>query len=96
MVTVQVQKNTISTNPDITVSYRDGVGAYLVLSMEVEVVRSDGIVESQSVESPDQSTNVVLAGTTGTDRVIVYVTYANGATYKIYDAIAPFQPLYPY
>ncbi len=95
-VVVQVQKNTISTNPDITVSYRDGVGAYLVLSMKVEVVRSDGIVESQTVESPDQSTNIVLSGTTGTDRVIVYMTYANGATYKIFDNTEPFQPLYPY
>ena len=36
------------------------------------------------------------AGTTGTDRVIVYVTYANGATYKIYDNVAPFQSLNPY
>jgi hypothetical protein len=96
MVEVQVQKNTIATNPDITVSYRDGVGAYLVVSMEVEVVRSDGVVETQTVTAPDQSTNVVLAGTTGTDRVIVYMTYANGATYKIYDNIAPFQSLNPY
>ncbi|MDD1718907.1 MAG: hypothetical protein LUQ25_02490 [Methanoregulaceae archaeon] len=96
LVEVQVQKNTIATTPDIMVSYRDGVGAYLVVSMEVEVVRSDGIVEMQTVATPDQSTNVVLAGTTGTDRVIVYVTYANGATYKIYDNIAPFQSLNPY
>ncbi len=95
-VEVQVQKNTIATNPNITVSYRDGVGAYLVVSMEVEVVRSDGIVETKTVGNPDQSTNVILAGTTGTDRVIVYVTYANGVTYKIYDNIAPFQPLSPY
>ncbi len=96
LVEVTVDKNTIPTNPDITVSYRDGAGTNLVAQMDVIVIRSDGVVETRTVTKPDLSTILVFPGTTGTDRVVVFVSYYNGSRYKIYDRIAPFQPLNPY
>ena len=96
LVEVSVDKNTIPNNPDITVSYRDGAGTNLVSQMDIIVVRSDGAVETRTVTKPDLSTVIVFPGTTGTDRVVVFVSYYNGSRYKIYDRIAPFQPLNPY
>ncbi len=96
LVEVTVDKNTIPTSPDITVSYRDGAGTNLVAQMDVIVIRSDGKVETKTTTKPDQSTILVFPGTTGTDRVVVFVSYYNGSRYKIYDKLSPFQSLNPY
>lgn len=94
-VTVQVVKNTISTNPSITVTYEGGQGLAFTEAMRAEVIRSDGVVEQQIIENPQMGSEVVLSGTTGTDRVIVYITVANGVTYKVFDKDMPFQPINP-
>ncbi|HOT04168.1 MAG TPA: hypothetical protein PK069_08315 [Methanolinea sp.] len=94
-VTVQVVKNTIATDPSISVTYEGGQGLAFTQSMTAEVIRSDGTVEQQTVESPQMGSEIVFAGTTGTDRVIVYVTIANGVTYKVFDKDMPFQPINP-
>jgi len=94
-VTVQVVKNTIATDPSITVTYEGGQGLAFTQSMTAEVIRSDGIVEQQTVQSPQMGSEILLSGTTGTDRVIVYVTIANGVTYRVFDKDMPFQPINP-
>ena len=94
-VTVQVVKNTIATDPSITVTYEGGQGLAFTQSMTAEVIRSDGTVEQQTVESPQMGSEILLAGTTGTDRVIVFVTIANGVTYRVFDRDMPFQPINP-
>jgi hypothetical protein len=94
-VTVQVIKNTIATDPSITVTFEGGQGMAFVESMKAEVIRSDGKVEEQTLENPQMGSEIVLSGTTGTDRVLVYVTIANGVTYTIFDKDMPFQPINP-
>jgi len=94
-VTVQVIKNTIATDPSITVTFEGGQGLAFVESMNAQVIRSDGKVEEQTLENPQMGSEIVLSGTTGTDRVLVYVTIANGVTYKIFDKDMPFQPINP-
>lgn len=94
-VTVQVVKNTISTNPSITVTFEGGQGLAFAEAMTAQVVRSDGLVEQQTVMSPQMGSEIILSGTTGTDRVLVYVTIANGVTYKVFDKDMPFQPINP-
>lgn len=94
-VTVQVVKNTIATNPTITVTYEGGQGLAFTQSMTAEVIRSDGTVDQQTVQSPQMGSEIVLTGTTRTDRVIVYVTMVNGVTYRVFDKDMPFQPINP-
>ena len=40
---------------------------------------------------PEIGTNILLAGTTRTDRVIVNMTYTDGNTYTVKDELVPFQ-----
>jgi len=94
-VTVQVIKNTIATDPSITVTFEGGQGLAFVEFMTAKVIRSDGMVEQQTVENPQMGSEIVLSGTTGTDRVLVYVAIANGVTYKVFDKDMPFQPINP-
>lgn len=94
-VAVQVIKNTIATDPSITVTFEGGQGLAFVEFMTAEVIRSDGKVDEHAVESPQMGTEIVLSGTTGTDRVIVSVTMDNGVTYKVFDRDMPFQPINP-
>jgi hypothetical protein len=93
-VQIQVNKNMIFTNPDITVFFRGGKGQYIIRKMFVQVFRSDGTYESGQLEHAagefrtDES--VTVQGTTGTDRVIVTVTIL-GTEYKIYDQSLEFK-----
>lgn len=95
LVTVQVVKNTISTNPSITVTYEGGQGLAFTSSMTAQVIRSDMTVDQETLASPRMGSEIVLSGTTRTDRVLVYVTMANGVTYKVFDKDMPFQPINP-
>lgn len=95
LVTVQVVKNTISTDPSITVTYEGGQGLAFTSSMTAQAIRSDMTVDQETLASPRMGSEIVLSGTTGTDRVLVYVTMANGVTYKVFDKDMPFQPINP-
>lgn len=94
-VEVQVVKNTISTDPSITVTYEGGQGLAFTTSMTAQVIRSDRQVEQQTLDHPKMESEIVLSGTTHTDRVLVFVTMANGVTYKVFDKDMPFQPINP-
>jgi hypothetical protein len=84
-VTVDVVRNTVSTEPTITVTFRGGKGINFVSQVETVVTRSDGVVTSETMNKPAVNDNVVITGTRGTDRVEVFVRLVNGERYKIYD-----------
>ena len=94
-VAVQVTKNTIATNPWISVLFAGGSGQPNVVSMTATVIRSDGGVETQTALSPGINTNLMFSGTTRTDRVIVNITYTDGKTYTVKDELVPFQNINP-
>ncbi|MDD1716588.1 MAG: hypothetical protein LUQ01_06285 [Methanolinea sp.] len=94
-VSIQVTKNTISTDPSITVSFRGGQGLGFVETMQAVVILSDGKEGSGSVDNPRIGSEIILPGTTKTDRVMVYVTIDNGVRYKVIDQDMPFQPINP-
>lgn len=84
-VYVQVNRNPSTAYPTITVVYGGGFSLGSVNEMDVTVVRSDGVVENKAVYNVVEGSSVTLMGTTGTDRVIVWVTMLSGTTYKVYD-----------
>jgi hypothetical protein len=99
-LSVQVQKNTISTNPYISVILNGGQGLGLATQMEVTVIRSDGIVEQQSISSVRSGgltggTELIFNGTIKSDRVIANASFVDGNTYTIKDVLVPFQNLNP-
>lgn len=94
-VSVQVQKNTISTNPYISIIFNGGQGLGFVTVMQATVIRSDGSIEQKSVKNPQMLTELDLNGTIRDDRVIVTVTYVDGKTYTVKDLLVPFQNINP-
>jgi hypothetical protein len=94
-VSVQVMKNTISTNPWISVTFEGGQGLGFATLMEATVIRSDGLIEMKSAQNPAIGTQLLLNGTTRTDRAIVNVTFVNGQTYTVKDELVPFQNINP-
>jgi len=90
-VKVQVDRNTVATDPTITIEFRGGKGINFVSTMDVMVITSDGRVLEESVYKPQVNDKVVMQGSTGTDRVEVFVTMVNGDRYKIHDAEYPFR-----
>lgn len=94
-VSVQVIKNTISTDPWISVTFEGGQGLGFATVMEATVVRSDGLIETKSVGNPAIGTKLLFNGTTRTDRAIVNVTFVNGQSYTVKDDLVPFQNINP-
>jgi hypothetical protein len=90
-VTVNVIRNTVSINPTITTIFQGGKGMNHVVQMKVMVTRSDCTTEEQQIMKPAMGNEIVITGTTGTDRVEIWVTMADGNTYKIYDQAMPFR-----
>lgn len=90
-VTIDVDRNVVATDPKITTTFRGGKGINFVTSMEVTVNRSTGTSETQQIIKPKVNDQIVIQGTTGTDRVIIRVTTADGKTYLIYDQMMPFR-----
>jgi hypothetical protein len=73
-VTADIVRNTVAIKPDITVTYRGGKGFTYVYSMEMVVTRSDGVVLSDTILRPKVNDVIEIQGTTGTDRVQVFIT----------------------
>jgi hypothetical protein len=73
-VMVDVDRNTVAIRPDITVTYRGGKGINYVYSMEVVVTRSDGVVLNDTILRSRVNDIIVLEGTTGVDRVQVFIS----------------------
>jgi len=96
-VSVSVDRNTITSDPTITVTFNGGQGNGMVVQMNVTVVRSDCITEQASRNNPVMGESVTLMGTLKTDRVIVVMTMTSGDQYTVIDDDYPFpmqvQPL---
>ncbi|MFA4875904.1 MAG: hypothetical protein WC586_00695 [Methanoregula sp.] len=89
-VSVSVDRNVVSTDPTITVTYNGGKGLGMTTRMDATVIRSDGAEETGSRVNPQMGTSITLMGTTGNDRVIVSVTMTSGNQYTIIDRYYPF------
>jgi len=89
-VSVTVDRNTISADPTITVTFNGGQGNGMVQQMNVTVVRSDCVTEQGEKNDPAMGDSVTLMGTTRTDRVIVVMTMTSGDQYTIIDNLYPF------
>jgi len=94
-VSIQIQKNTVSTDPWISVVYEGSAGLVLPSLVEATVIRSDGITERESAREPPKGTALLFDGTTRPDRVIVNVTYIDGSFYTVRDELVPFQNINP-
>jgi hypothetical protein len=94
-VYVQVTKNTVSTNPWISVLFAGGPGQSYVVQMTATIINPDGTIQTQSARSPEIGTNLLFNGTTKTDRAIVNMTYTDGQTYTVKDELVPFQNINP-
>jgi len=90
-VVVQVTKNTVAIDPWVSVLFAGGAGQSAVRVMTATIVRSDGLTETNATMYPEIGTTILLSGTTHTDRVIVNMTYTNGAMYTVKDERVPFQ-----
>ena len=89
-VSVTVDRNTITENPVITTTFNGGMGLGMTVRMDVTVIRSDGGVETGHVDYPAMGSDIVLMGTTATDRVVVTVTMTSGDQYTVIDQYYPF------
>lgn len=90
-VAIQVTKNTVATDPWVSVLFAGGSGQSYVTEMNTTIIRFDGIIETKSASFPAINTNIFLNGTTRTDRVIVNVSYTDGNTFTVKDELVGFQ-----
>ena len=94
-VSIQISKNTVATDPWISVVFAGGGGQSYVVSMQATVIRSDGGIKTEIAQSPGIGTTLMFTGTTRDDRAIVNVTYTDGMTYTVKDELVPFQNINP-
>jgi hypothetical protein len=90
-VVLQITKNTVATDPWVSVLFAGGSGQSYVTTMTAMIIRFDGITETKAASYPVGGTNILLNGTTRTDRVIVNVTYTDGHSYTVEDERVGFQ-----
>lgn len=69
----------------IITHFDGGKGLMYITRMDVRVTHPDGIILTNGLEKPKMGDTVEVAGTSGTDRVEVLVTMANGGVYKVID-----------
>jgi len=85
-VNIQVEKQ----RPDASIHllYNGGEGEVFVQNIMMRVTRSDGQVEEQylndGARKPRRGDELVMAGTRGSDQVVVFLT-SSGKTYRIFD-----------
>jgi len=94
-VEVQVEKQNQAGVPTITVTFRGGTGMAFTEQVNIQVTRSDGVVETATMYKPKVGDERNLKGTANDDRVEVSVLVATGDSYTIYDALVPYQSINP-
>jgi len=93
-VNVQAQSNGQAINPQITITFRGGMGQNLIPRIELKVTRSDGIVETGEMDQPLSvgQSSVTFAATTGyQDRAEAWAITPQGDAVKILDQYVPFR-----
>ena len=89
-VSVTVDRNTITENPTIAVTFNGGQGNGMVEQMNVTVIHPDCTTEQGARNNPSMGDTVTLMGTTTTDQVIVVMTMTSGDQYKVINNAYPF------
>ena len=90
-VEVQVTRNTVSTDPYITISFRGGSGINFLQRLDITVTRSDGSVVVDTLSRPQVNDKVDILGTRGVDNVKVVAQMSDGKRYLIYNEDLPFR-----
>ncbi len=92
-VNVQAQSNGQAINPQITITFRGGMGQSLIPRIELKVTRSDGVVETGEMDQPlTIGQSVTFAATTGyQDRAEAWAITPQGDAVKILDQYVPFR-----
>jgi len=92
-VDVQVHSNGQAINPQIVMTFRGGKGLNFIPKIDLEVIRSDGIIETGTMIPPLYvGKTVTLQGTTqNNDRAIVWAFTPQGDRVKILDQYVPFR-----
>ena len=92
-VEVQVSSNGKAIDPQIVMTFRGGDGMNLVPEIDMQVTRTDGVVETGKLTQPiDIGDTVTLPGTTGNyDRAEVWAVTPQGDRVKIIDQYVPFR-----
>jgi hypothetical protein len=87
-VQIETYKNPLASDPYISTTFRGGAGQIYTQSMEALVLRSDNRVEYETIAYPQVGSQIILNGTTGTDRLIVDIIMAN-QKYRVVDELMP-------
>ena len=92
-IAVDVASNGQSINPLIVATYRGGMGANYVYSIDMQVTRGDGTTETKTITRPLRVGDTIAIRSTGgnTDSAQVWVTLQNGERYKVFDQLVPFR-----
>ena len=69
----------------IITHFDGGKGLMFASRMDVRVTHPDGTVLTDGIAKPRMGDTVEIPGTSGTDRVEVMLTMANGGVYKVVD-----------
>jgi hypothetical protein len=92
-IEMQVQNNGEAINPMIVTTFNGGKGINVIPEIDVQVTRSDGVVENGRMVQPlNKGKEIDLAGTTSNkDRVEIWVITPTSEKVKIYDQYVPFR-----
>lgn len=92
-VEVQVANNGEAIDPQIITTFRGGKGMNVIPQIDIQVTRSDGVVETGKMTQPlFVGKTVSLKGTTSNnDRAEVWAITPQGDRVKIFDAYIPFR-----
>jgi hypothetical protein len=92
-IAVQVGSNGKAIDPQIIMTLNGGQGMNLVEEIDMQVTRTDGVVETSSLVQPlQEGQTITLPGTTGNnDRAEVWVVTPQGDRVKIIDQSVPFR-----
>ncbi|MHB8053513.1 MAG: hypothetical protein ACYDEZ_09560 [Methanoregula sp.] len=91
-LSVTVEKSGMYSTTIIT-HFDGGKGLIFVSRMDVRVTHPDGTVLTDGKSKPTMGDTVEIPGTSGTDRVEVMLTMANGGVYKVVDQQMPYKSL---
>jgi hypothetical protein len=94
-VEVEVTKQNEAGRPVVTVTYRGGKGLVFTQQVNVRVTRSDGIIETGSMNKPSIGDERQLEATIDNDRVEVSILFSDGKSYKVFDRLMPYQSVNP-
>lgn len=83
-LSITVEKSGMYSTTIIT-HFDGGKGLMFASRMDVRVTHPDGTVLTDGIAKPRMGDTVEIPGTSGTDRVEVMLTMANGGVYKVVD-----------